>query len=90
MTGWRTDREFCRAAQKWSALAERRRAAYVALYGTGHWKSLYTEERFTALMQEAIASAATWARIAPLAAAEPGVPLERNEPVADQPHRTAA
>ena len=46
----------------------------VALYRSGNWKDLYTDERFTALLREAIASAETWARIAP---------PERNEPVAD-------
>jgi hypothetical protein len=78
MTGWRTDRQLGRTAQKWCALAERRRAAYVALYASGHWKTLYTEERFMALMREAIASAETWARIAPLPAVEPSAPTVRN------------
>ena len=90
MTAWRTDREFRRTAQKWSALAERRRAAYVALYGSGNWKNLYTEARFVALLREAIASAETWARIAPLPVAESTASPERNDPVADQPHRTVA
>ena len=74
-------------AQKWRAFAEQRRAAIVALHRSGAWKNLYTEERFMALLREAVTSAETWARIAPPPAS---APPERNEPVADQPHRTAA
>jgi hypothetical protein len=90
MTDWRTGREFSRTAQKWSALAERRRAAYVALYGSGNWKNLYTEERFAKLMREAVASAEAWARIAPPPAEESIAPGYCNEYVGDQPHSTAA
>ena len=73
-----TETHFSRTAQKWRAFAERRRAAIVALYSTGHWQNLYTEERFMALMREAVASAEIWTRIAPTPAEEPNAPPERN------------
>ena len=83
-------RRFCRTAEKWRALAERRRTAIVALYRNGGWKDLYTEERFMALLREAIATADTWARTAPSPAEELGVSADCSEPAAEQPERTAA
>ena len=82
-------RRFCRTAEKWRALAERRRTAIVALYRNGGWKDLYTEERFMALLREAIATADTWARIAP-SPEEPDASADPSEPAAEQRERTAA
>ena len=82
-------RRFCRTAEKWRALAERRRTAIVALYRSGGWKDLYTEERFMALLREAIATADTWARIAPPPAEELGTLSEGNNPTVDPSYRTA-
>ena len=82
-------RRFCRTAEKWRALAERRRTAIVALYRNGGWKDLYTEERFMALLREAIATADTWARIAPSPAEVLGTLPEGNDPPAGPSYRTA-
>ena len=82
-------RRFCRTAEKWRVLAERRRTAIVALYRNGGWKDLYTEDRFMALLREAIATADTWARIAPPPAEELGAFPEGNDPPAGPSYRTA-
>ena len=82
-------RRFCRTAEKWRALAERRRTAIVALYRNGGWKDLYTEERFMALLREAITSADTWARIAPPPAEELGTLSEGSNPTVGPSYRTA-
>jgi uncharacterized repeat protein (TIGR03809 family) len=52
-------------AQKWRALAERRRAHFVELYHTGRWKRYYSEEQFLLKMREAIKATDRWAQIAP-------------------------
>src|SRR5438045_9741411 len=83
-------RRSCRPAEKWRGLAERRRTAIVALYRNGGWKDLYTEDRFMALLREAIATADTWTRIAPSSAEELGISADSSEPAAEQPERTAA
>jgi len=83
-------RRFCRTAEKWRALAERRRMAIVALHRSRDWKDLYTEDKFFALLREAIATADTWARIAPPPAEELGALPEDSKAEADKPHRTAA
>jgi hypothetical protein len=56
------------AAQKWRALAERRRADFVEFYRSGRWKRYYTEEQFLHRMREAIRASERWAKIAPLPA----------------------
>ena len=53
------------AAQKWRALAERRRAHFVELYHTGRWKRYYGEEEFLLKMREAMKASDRWAEIAP-------------------------
>src|SRR5438045_5562714 len=83
-------RRFCRTAEKWRTLAERRRTAIVALYRNGGWRDLYTEERFMALLREAIATADTWARIAPSPAEELAALSEGNNPTVGSSYRTAA
>src|SRR5437016_1134889 len=83
-------RRFCRTAEKWRALAERRRAAIVALHRNGSWKDLYSEERFMALLREVITTADTWARIAPSPAEELEALSEGNNPTVGPSYRTAA
>jgi len=41
-------------AQKWRALAERRRAHFVELYDSGRWKHYYNETQFLCRLREAI------------------------------------
>jgi uncharacterized repeat protein (TIGR03809 family) len=54
-----------RAARKWRALAERRRAHFVELYRSGRWRHYYTEAEFVARMRQAVAVADRWAELAP-------------------------
>jgi len=51
-------------AQKWRALAERRRAHFLELYDSGRWKHYYSEEQFLYRMREAIMTQ-RWSEIAP-------------------------
>src|SRR5438046_4173978 len=52
-------------AQKWRALAERRVAHLVELYGSGRWRHyFYSEEQFLHRMREAIRLSERWAQIA--------------------------
>lgn len=60
----RTTRPFDRLAQKWSDLAERRRAHVIDLYRSGRWKHYYNEREFVRHMGEVIHDAEEWARIA--------------------------
>jgi uncharacterized repeat protein (TIGR03809 family) len=75
-------------AQKWCALAERRRAHFLELYDSGRWKHYYySEEQFLYRMREAIRLAQRWAEIAPpMDEVAPG----QDQSVAKGPHRTAA
>ena len=74
-------------AQKWRALAERRRAHFLELYDSGRWKHYYGEEQFLYRMREAIRLTQRWAEIAPsLDEVAPG----QDQSVAEGPHRTAA
>jgi len=52
-------------AQKWRALAERRRDHFFALYESGRWNRYYTDHEFLEAMRQAIAMADRWAIIAP-------------------------
>ena len=52
-------------AQKWRALAERRRAHFLELYDSGRWKRYYSEEQFLYRMREAIRMTQRWSEIAP-------------------------
>jgi len=53
-------------AQKWCALAERRRAHFLELYDSGRWKHYYySEEQFLYRMREAIRMTQRWSEIAP-------------------------
>jgi len=54
-------------AQKWRALAERRRADFVELYRSGRWKRYYTRDQFAARLRDAMDAADTWAKLAPRA-----------------------
>ncbi len=67
-------------AQKWRALAERRRAHFLELY--------HSEAQFLQRMREAIRLSERWAAIAPSGANDSAA--EQARPVADAPRRTAA
>jgi uncharacterized repeat protein (TIGR03809 family) len=65
MAHWHSTPALDEVAQKWRALAERRRAHFVELYHTGRWKRYYSEEQFLLRMREAIKATDRWAQIAP-------------------------
>ena len=65
MAHWHFTPALDEVAQKWRALAERRRAHFVELYHTGRWKRYYSEEQFLLKMREAIKATDRWAQIAP-------------------------
>ena len=65
MAHWHSTPALDDVAQKWRALAERRRAHFVELYHTGRWKRYYSEEQFLLKMREAIKATDRWAEIAP-------------------------
>jgi uncharacterized repeat protein (TIGR03809 family) len=65
MAHWHSTPALDEVAQKWRALAERRRAHFVELYHTGRWKRYYSEEQFLLKMQEAIKATDRWGEIAP-------------------------
>jgi uncharacterized repeat protein (TIGR03809 family) len=65
MAHWHSTPALYEVAQKWRALAERRRAHFVELYHTGRWKRYYSEEQFLLKMREAIKATDRWAEIAP-------------------------
>ena len=54
-----------KVAQKWRALAERRRDHHLELYKSGRWRHYYTDQEFLTEMRNAIALAERWAKIAP-------------------------
>jgi uncharacterized repeat protein (TIGR03809 family) len=83
MSAWPYTYALDGVAQKWRALAERRRAHLVELYDSGRWKRYYSEEQFLHRMREAIRLTERWADIAPRAADEVFA-------VADMARRTAA
>jgi uncharacterized repeat protein (TIGR03809 family) len=56
-----------KVAQKWRALAERRRDHHLELYKSGRWRKYYTDQEFLIEMRNAIAVAERWAKIAPTA-----------------------
>lgn len=51
-------------AQKWSKLAERRRAHFIELYNTGRWKHYYTEAEFLTRLREVFRAADEWEKLA--------------------------
>jgi uncharacterized repeat protein (TIGR03809 family) len=65
MAHWHSTPALDEVAQRWRALAERRRAHFVELYHTGRWKRYYSEEQFLLKMREAIKATDRWAQIAP-------------------------
>jgi uncharacterized repeat protein (TIGR03809 family) len=70
MSAWPYTYALDGVAQKWRALAERRRAHFVELYDSGRWKRYYSEEQFLHRMREAIRLTEQWADVAPRAADE--------------------
>jgi uncharacterized repeat protein (TIGR03809 family) len=88
MSQWPSSPILHEVAQKWRALAERRRAHFVELYHSGRWKRYYSEENFLQLMREAIRASERWAEIAP-SPPRTDVP-QRYRPDAKLRRRTAA
>jgi uncharacterized repeat protein (TIGR03809 family) len=75
-------------AQKWRALAERRRAHFLELHESGRWKHYYSEEQFLHRMREAIRLSERWAEIALPPRDEVGAQAHSSH--ADWPRGTAA
>jgi uncharacterized repeat protein (TIGR03809 family) len=78
---------FDEVAQKWRALADRRRAYFIELYESGRWRHYYSEKQFIERLREAIWLSQRWAEIAPSPADE--VFAEQVQTAIDA-HRTAA
>ncbi|MBV8791410.1 MAG: TIGR03809 family protein [Pseudolabrys sp.] len=51
-------------AQRWSDLAERRRAHFIELFKSGRWKHYYSEQEFLDRLREAVACAENWKELA--------------------------
>jgi hypothetical protein len=64
MSERQSSRPFDRLAQKWSDLAERRRAHALDLYRSGRWKHYYNEGEFIRHLRDVNRDADEWARIA--------------------------
>jgi uncharacterized repeat protein (TIGR03809 family) len=88
MSQWLSTPALEEVAQKWRALAERRRAHFVELYHSGRWKRYYSEEQFLYRMREAIRASERWAEIAPSPVRADAVAEMRSD--ADVRQRTAA
>ena len=88
MSSWPYTYALDGVAQKWRALAERRRAHFVELYDSGRWKRYYSEEQFINHMREAIRLTERWIEIAPRAADE--VFAEQARAAAEMARRSAA
>ena len=88
MSAWPYTYALDSVAQKWRALAERRRAHFVELYDSGRWKRYYSEEQFLHCMREAIRLTEQWADVAPRAADE--VFAVQARAAAEMARRTAA
>ena len=50
-------------SRKWHALAERRRAYFVALYRSGRWRRYYREEAFLNHMREVMQGVDVWTKV---------------------------
>ena len=68
MAPWRSTEALNKTAQKWWALAERRREHFVELYHTERWKRYYEEEQFVLKMREAAKASDRWAALVAMAA----------------------
>jgi len=75
-------------AQKWRALAERRRAHLVELYDSGRWKGYFTEAQFIHRMRQAVQQSERWAKIAPRPSDK--VSTEQSRAEAVEPRRRTA
>jgi hypothetical protein len=80
--------EFAKTAQKWRALAEKRRDYFAELYRSGRWKLYYDEDRLLLRMRDVVGICERWAQVAPTESApaepqsgarEPAAPLERRD-----------
>jgi uncharacterized repeat protein (TIGR03809 family) len=64
-------RAFNKTADKWRALAEKRRAYFLELFQSGRWELYYTEPQIMLRIREANATADAWATIIEPAVAQP-------------------
>jgi len=65
MSQWRSTPALNEVAQKWRALAERRRAELSKFHQSGDWKRYYSEADFLERIREANQASERWAEIAP-------------------------
>jgi uncharacterized repeat protein (TIGR03809 family) len=79
-----------RVALKWRELAERRRNHFVDLYRSGRWRHYYSSEEFLSEMNEAVALAQRWAKIAPRREEPPQAAGAAKSPAAAVPAPTPA
>ena len=90
MAHWHSTLALNEAAQKWRALAERRRAHFVELYHAKRWKRYYDEEQFLLKMGEAIKASDRWAEIAPTPLQPTAIYVAVSEQLkAERPHEEA-
>ena len=90
MAHWHSTVALNEAAQKWRALAERRRAHFVELYHAKRWKRYYDEEQFLLKMGEAIKASDRWAEIAPTPLQPTAIYVAVSEQLkAERPHEEA-
>jgi uncharacterized repeat protein (TIGR03809 family) len=61
---------FDEVAQRWRALAERRRAHFIELFQSGRWRHYYSEQQFLDSLRDAVRISERWAEIAPPPATE--------------------
>jgi uncharacterized repeat protein (TIGR03809 family) len=87
MTDGEAYRQFCKTAEKWRDLAERRRAWFIELYQSGRWKLYYTEAQFILRMREVAGIAETWNEIAP--PSSPAAASQQQAPATGNPRRAA-
>jgi uncharacterized repeat protein (TIGR03809 family) len=71
MSAGQTARRIDLIAQRWSDLAERRRAYFVELFNSGRWTHYYTEQEFLERLRDVIKAADTWSQLAGGPEAEP-------------------
>jgi uncharacterized repeat protein (TIGR03809 family) len=71
MSAGQTARRIDLIAQRWSDLAERRRAYFVELFNSGRWTRYYSEQEFLERLRDVMKAADTWSRLAGRPEAEP-------------------
>jgi uncharacterized repeat protein (TIGR03809 family) len=51
-------------AQRWSDLAQRRRAYFTELFTSGRWKHYYDEQEFLERLRDVVKAADAWSKLA--------------------------